>query len=563
MLPIPAIALYRRETLRAARKPAYYIFAALLFLVGSGVIYAFWPDPDMFRWYGTNSFQQLFMSISVVVVLGPSLLLTFAGATAITVERERDTFDLLQMTYVSKVGLLLAKLAQIISLFFMGILTLLPIVGALYFHFGLDTAEVQNLVLASIITGISFTASGLLCSCIARSTFFALFLGLIAIFLLYSGLFYLFYFLGAAVLEAFDFDLHSYRDIGNWLRSLAESVAPYHLFNNAGAWGGGQLITITWGYVASHTLVTIFSLALGARLLNRVKEPHFQAQEKPIDDTELLEARRKQFPYYLADPRKRKASIGDASNPALAREVRWGLYNRISFLFRVLYVSFIVFFIFAAMLLVANMADAYERNAIPNVALAIAIVVWTPPLVAPLFVREREQGNLDMLRMTHLLASEILIGKIAGAVTLVMPLIISYAAVLFSLFLFSWATDGSQGAVAYPLGFLVGIVHIFLAISVCVYESIRAKSTVAAIISSYLVIGALCFGLYCIAYFLWEMRLFFDFNITSMFTPYAGYLKVYNQPYYFSESLGLLLAYAMIFLFLSWRRFNRQGLRDT
>jgi hypothetical protein len=175
-----------------------------------------------------------------------------------------------------------------------------------------------------------------------------------------------------------------------------------------------------------HGAIALVGLCVALSILGRPARPPRVDQEKPIDDQAELKARRKRFPFYLLDPRRRRPVIRDSQNAMFAKERQTGLLGRGTFAVRVLYGFTLVSFFIAVMTVSTS---ALGRQSHTAIALSLfldtlLILVFTPTLVATAMAREWEWQNVDSLRMTLLTPREILWGKLHASIRLVsLPII--------------------------------------------------------------------------------------------------------------------------------------------
>ena len=206
-----------------------------------------------------------------------------------------------------------------------------------------------------------------------------------------------------------------------------------------------------------------------------------------VYDPAALEARRKRFPYYLIDPLRQRAPIGDRQNPILVRELRWGITPRATRAIRTFYVS--TFFLGMAGLLLAWPVPLLPLNNFDDsiavfAAIQIGLVLLLGPLLmAPGFAKEHERGNIDMLRTTLLAPYQILDGKLAAGLIELAPLLLAMGISGCLVFLLVAVSGHSVGTIVacYPT------LAVALWVSLCagLFASLMTRRTGVAIILSY------------------------------------------------------------------------------
>jgi ABC-type transport system involved in multi-copper enzyme maturation permease subunit len=107
----------------------------------------------------------LFLQVLLVVFLAPA-----ATAGAISLEREKQTLDLLTATPVSTLGIILGKLAS--ALAFVGVLILasIPLTAVVFVFGGVGPEDVVRGYVVLLVTALGFGSVGILLSTLTRRT---------------------------------------------------------------------------------------------------------------------------------------------------------------------------------------------------------------------------------------------------------------------------------------------------------------------------------------------------------------------------------------------------------
>lgn len=469
----PALALVRREFLTELRRPRAFGVIFGFALVALSVAALNWPSNvyslRLASFFANEFFQGIALALFGVVLLCVPAL----SAGAIVAEREQETFDLIRMSLISSTGYVAAKLLNGCGLFFTIVAGLTPILATVFFLAGVETARVAAVLVMLAATGVSVTAVSLLCSAVCRRT-------MAAVVASYAGIGTLSI---APVVVAF-FALAALNVAGFSIRSFQGTLSEvFSTFSLLGAFlaalegriqGAGLLPPIL-----VQLAVSAVCLAIAVRRVQHPPAPPVTDEERPIDDPDVLRARRRSFPYYLIDPLKKRPPVEDSRNPMLIREVRWGIMNRGTMLVRLFYVSISVYFFAAATVLTLRARGTDIRPWI--VAQIVMTLCVAPALLANAFTKERELSNFDMLRMTLLRGRDIVYGKLlSGAVTLV-PVVV--AAIVSVLPLYGLA--GLRDVTPVVMGYVTLIACAALALSLSLLGSLFAPRTSAAIALSY------------------------------------------------------------------------------
>ena len=124
----------------------------------------------------------LFVQVLLVVFLAPA-----ATSGAISLEREKQTLDLLTATPVSTLGIVLGKLAS--ALAFVGVLVLasIPLTAVVFVFGGVGPEDVVRGYVVLLVTAIGFGSVGILISSLTRRTQSATLLTYLVVLLLTAG----------------------------------------------------------------------------------------------------------------------------------------------------------------------------------------------------------------------------------------------------------------------------------------------------------------------------------------------------------------------------------------
>jgi ABC-type transport system involved in multi-copper enzyme maturation permease subunit len=504
MLPVfPAQALVRRELIVTLRMHRSYL--ALVICVGAAiaVLYVFYPDAQQLRDYAPGVSQRIVAGIALALGCAATLFLPSLAGSAITLEKETENFDLLFLTLIKPRGILAAKLVNVMGFFLLLMTGILPVLAGVFFLTGVDWGYVLNLVIQITLVALSCSALGLLFSALFRRTMYALiasYLGLLLVFgvpILFVG-----WFLVLFDWLRVDWLLFGRSVIPLWVRMCYEvfqMICPVYILGGPAA----RVSADSTLYATLYQLVlTGAALWLAQRALRRPPRPPKVDAEKPIDDIALLEARRKQFPYYLIDPRRRKRLIEDNRNPVFVKEYRWGLVGRASRLVRLFYVSLALFLVLTATTVIFVVSEVSRTGidvalAWPMMLMTGLICLITPALQANTFTKEREQGNLDMLRMTMVRPHEIVFGKGAACLFAILPLLASatlMVCLLFALILLWRETP----RVVFAGGGLLYVCVIHTVVCSLSASLLTRRTTSALLLSYTMVLFSFC-GLYFLA----------------------------------------------------------------
>ena len=487
-LTFPSLVLIRRELIALLRGGrAFLLLAMFVAFVGMFAILE-WPDLEEFDlWMASMLSRSLIQTLTMAFAIASVLFVPAVAATAIVSERERSTYDFLTLSLVRPLGIVWAKLVNVLGFFFLLFVALMPVFGLAFFLVGVDLWDILPALSIVAASAVSCASIGLLCSSRARTTMRAVATTYAAV-LLYMSLPGIIFGLARGV----EFVItRSYYDLPDWIPAAlfvsSPAVAFVMLLQDATSFiAPYPLDTAVSLHLAYQGLVTAASIFLAAHYVKRPIKPPKIELRKPIDDTAELDRRRKRFPYYIVDPMRRRKEIEDGRNPMMVREMRWGLLNNATLSIRVFYASFVVYFF--AGIIVTFEGSPEDYAATWTLTQVIITILAAPAMTANVMTKERELRNMDMLRMTLLTPREIVLGKLAAGIVSMVPLLT--AATLASVVvLVLGVNDITQLAVGYGVLF----VSAFVAVCIGLFASTHASRTATALAIGYAV-SILFFG---------------------------------------------------------------------
>jgi len=578
MTASPALAVIKREFLTGLRSPKPFLFLAVLMLIMiSGLVFMLGVVVQNILRYGgvlgSQEVRGLFMMFSYGLYISAMLLVPPMAAVSICIEKQQDSYDLLRMTYISPFSLAMAKLFNVLGIFTLIAIATLPIVGVFFFLVGIDWAQLIQSALVIALSTLSCAVIGLACSAKFYRTLPAIMTTYIIGFLLQGGLLF-------AVAIFFNL-MWPYSWVMEALNQLDEEIVavlcpPFAL----ALLGQGFLSPVVLLFlVVYHSTIIVIGLKITLAILRRPTEPMKVDQEKPIDNQAELEARRKSFPFYLIDPRRRRPIIPDGANPLYHKELQTGLLGKGTFGVRVFY-GFTIFCLVVSVFAVAGgdfgIRDFGTFVAWPLLIDTIVILILTPSLVAMAMSKEHEWGNLDMLRMTLLEPGQIVQGKFrTGLYTALIPML---AALLGSIPLAFFGWHSSEAWAAAVAGFGTLAVCVVYTLALTLAATATCKRGLTALLLGYgTSIGALVLLPMILFFLLAALEIFmtgsvqFSDNtgyVISYVSPLATQLAniessgSYNQPdllfnLYWLTNVTLFMGAALLLFRIAGRRFTR------
>ena len=508
----PVQALIRRELTVHLRQVRAFLFLAITVGTCLTAVLAIWPEGRDIVYRSGQVSRDLMNIVALTLLTSCALFLPGIAGIAIVSEKESGTFDLLHLTLLRPRAVVLGKLVNALGFFILLTVALLPLVGVIFFLVGVDWHELLLRMGMIGLAALSCASAGLLCSAYFRRTVIALVASYAGMLCVFGGHLLLLAFLIELVEVAdtpFSNTVVGYaehflnslanlfpavgkelRDPRRGLSALAEIMSPAGIFQTS-------LSPRQYLYACLYQVFLASScLWLARRVLRRPPRAVHVAQEKPVDDTAVLDARRKCFPYYLIDPLRRPRVVEDGRNPMFVKEMRWGLLGRMTRLVRFFYGALIVDFVAATgcvlMFISADMKEAIIAAMLGLIALTC---LTAPALLANALTKEQEQKNLDMLRMTLMTPRQIVLGKLGGGLVILSPLLaaaLTVALILGATAALLWFDWGSLKTVFR--GTVALLVCVALCLSLAMFASLHVRRSSSAIVVSYVLVLLLSTG---------------------------------------------------------------------
>jgi hypothetical protein len=528
-------ALVKRELLTSLRRTRIMVWLVLLIMSCIAVVWLSWPDAVSNPRIVARSMEEILTGLSMVLLGGCILFIPSMAAGAIVSEREQDTLELLRMSLIRSSSIVFGKLLNAMGMFVLLVIAAAPAISTTLFGVGLEVQAIFYVFITLATVALTCALAGLASSAFFRKTILAV------------G--------GAYVLAALALSLPyiltgSITAIVIYNLEYSPSVGQFML-NPSNAWfgsGSGQFIDMirdgqflglasplsaVWvildrGWVSGvwimlSILLQAPSWALFAWLTVRwlhKRNPHAVIEnEKPIDDLEVLKERREQFPYYLVDPLKRKKPIEDSRNPMFVREVRWGLFTRMTTLMRLCLAVFAMFFIASLFPVLYDNRETDSEIIVQWAAVQYLVtMLFAPALVANSFTKEVELGNMDMMRMTLMKPRQILAGKASAGLVVLSPVIIAVLVASIPLLFV-----GVRALPVLAASVATGLVWAGFCVVISLTISLFVKRTISALIVSYGIVAFTYLVLNTFLDFLWPRtqtaRFVYDGNSERYLNP--------------------------------------------
>jgi ABC-type transport system involved in multi-copper enzyme maturation permease subunit len=141
--------------------------------------------------------RQLFMGIIFLLTLITLILAPASTAGAISLEREKQTLDLLTTTPISSLAIILGKLLSALSWILLLLLASIPVVALVFTFGGVGPDDVVKAYIVLLGTAFAYGAIGLFVSALVRRTQAATVINLVTVIFLTAGTAFIFIFWSA------------------------------------------------------------------------------------------------------------------------------------------------------------------------------------------------------------------------------------------------------------------------------------------------------------------------------------------------------------------------------
>lgn len=490
----PDVAVIRRELLTNLRFRRTFLMVALMVGAAAMVFGIGWPSDDNLSRSGSSLFEGVVnLSFGFCLLFVPGL-----ACLSITTERQRDTLDLLRMTELDTRYIVRGKLINVIALYFLMLLALLPMIASLFFLTGIN---IESVFYAGILLAGTVVTCGLIG--IAFGAWIRQPLGaLVGAYVVAL----------AVVLPLEHLILLGYDETIHRVSTATAFWLPTEAMTPLGMALSMEAVSAREGIDFVLCLLYLLAIALGMRWKARASllssRPLKVADRRPvIDNVAILEARRKQFPYYLIDPLKRKPPLEDWHNPFLMRELRWGFLGRLPAMIRQFYLSLIGLGFLFAVVFVANISRV--GNAVMlMLVVEVALVLFAAVVVSSsVLAKEVETGNLDFVRSALVPSAGVFSGKVLSLMVSLAPML---TGILLVNLAFGWLTayyGDTVAAVALATGTLTILLNLLYTVAVCLFVGTWVHSTSAALLAGFVAVLLAQFGPFVcgfIVFLLWE-----------------------------------------------------------
>jgi ABC-2 type transport system permease protein len=138
--------------------------------------------------------RSMFLAIITLLTIVTLILAPASTAGAISLEREKQTLDLLVTTPISSLAIVLGKLLSALTWIFLLLLASIPIVALVFTFGGVGPEDVARAYLVLFVTALCFGSMGLFVSALVKRTQAATIINLVLVIALTAGTTFVFVF---------------------------------------------------------------------------------------------------------------------------------------------------------------------------------------------------------------------------------------------------------------------------------------------------------------------------------------------------------------------------------
>jgi len=469
--------IVHKEVLSSLRTTKAIIIQALFLLVLAGLIALFWPEGGL-QDLGGQQARRVLAVIAIGELLMVSMFAAAFTAASLTVEKEKNTWEVLFATTLKPWQIAVGKITGSLSFLLLLVISGLPALAALFLLGGVRGSEVLAVAGVLVLTVLYLGMIGLLVSSMMyrsyRAVIFTYAIVLVVCFVAAAPAWPVSGGMLSGAGPGMQKFLHVVASISP-LQAMLSVVMPESDYNAAavGMPDYWQLfIPISIAAIAITGIITVIKLSQPLRTQPvRVKGE--------IVERGQISARTFLF---IIDPLKRKKPIRWWQNPMLMKEFRTRPMLQAQWLLRAVGICVIVsILLMLAVAISVHTMVAQSATMIPMMASVVAAMMVVlmlligPSLAGGALSADRETGIWDVLRTTRLSSWQIVSGKFQSSV---IPLLLFAIATLPALLILLYFNAGLLTNVI-RICYVIGMTILFVSTMGMFFSSIFSRTATA------------------------------------------------------------------------------------
>lgn len=469
-----------------------------VFLLGSSVtILAIWPRESFNLLVQGQISREFFAMFSLMQMIILGLLVPAIMAPSMTVEKERETLDLLLTTPLSGHAILFGKLASGLVYFLLVVFASIPVLMVCFLIGGISSDHILGLYICLFTQTFLYGLISLNCSVFSNRTYIALILSYI-----FSAM------VGGLTIVIY----------ADGLNFISERL-------------------VIMLFVAVPLIVLLYCTAH-----SRIREP-FSNVRKSMDQEDVTQQsgliiRRDRWPdKWLIPPRSNKP-IKDGVNPVLVKETQTEIYGSGSLFVRLLIQFGMILGLIAYLITMGTFGSTLTEGYMagyPFICYLLGYVILVAPSIAAAsFSREREEQTMESLYLTLIPRWKIIIGKFLPPVRIIGILTLLNGICFPLLFILN-----IKLALIIPLSVVSALLF---SVSLAMTFSFFSRTTFAATLRTYVLLAVLFFLPPVIKNF-WSVFQHTDLSYLDVVSPFLACYGADKNPF----KMQLLVYHGMIY----------------
>lgn len=452
--------ILHREVITGLRKPRTLAMQIVYLLVLIAIVYLYWPESGL-QSVGGSQGQQLRSILALGQFVLVALFAPAFTATALTYEKERNTFESLFATRLKPWELTFGKMAGALSFLLLLVVTGAPVLAALPLLGGVKAGEVLAVVGLLLVTCVYLGAIGLLISARSHRSYRS-------IITTYAVLLFVCVFTAALawpmtgnligrVSGPAAKAVHVIASASP-LQAMLSLVAPDSPMTRPAA---GMPAYWKVYLVVAAVVVTAVTFILFDKLRKPVAPPRPRERLKVVERGQISG---RTF-LFLFDPAKRKPMIRWWQNPVAIKEFRTRPMLQIQWLLRMAAVCLMASFGLIGLVtvvvstLVSEGGTMIDRMLGVVAALQVVLIILIgPAMSAGSVCADRETGVWDLMRASRLRSRTIVLGKLQASI---LPLMMLVLAMTPALLILPFFVDGLGLRIQHSLT-VIGMTMLFV-----------------------------------------------------------------------------------------------------
>ncbi len=550
--------ILRKEILSALRTKKTLAIQGVFLLVLAGLVWLLWPAGGL-QDLGGQQVRRLLAVIAIGELLMVAMFSAALTASALTVEKERNTWECLFTTPMKAWEIAAGKMVGSLGFLLLLVLSGIPALASVFLLGGVGGGEVLAVIGVLVLTSLYLGMIGLLVSEFMyrsyRAVIVAYTIVLVVCFLLACPAWPVSGNLLARSGPGVQKVIHSLASLSP-LQAMLSLVMPDSDYA-AGAAGMPEYWKLF--IPLSGAVILIIGTVGLIRLRQPIKVPR-QREKLKVIERGKISAR---SVFFLVDPRKRKRMIQWWQNPVLIKEFRTRQMLQSQWLLRAIGACLIVSVLLMILVSVGVQTFVAESGRMISMMvtavaslMVLLVVLIGPAMSGGTVCSDRETGIWDQLRGTRLSSWRIVSGKFQASVIPLLLLMVAMLPAMLILLYFNINLWQNMLRICYVIGMTI----LFVSTAGTFFSSVFSRTSTATAWTYTLVVGL---GLVTLLVILGEdifsygfLQAVFVLNPVAAAMDAAGYPTMQKYGLVFNHLKIMGSATAVLFIITVFRVFQ-------